>query len=315
MGISQHIESLLYRYQCVVVPSFGAFLTQNKSAFLQKESNTFFPPSRELSFNAQLQSNDGLLITHISQVEKMTYEEALKFVEEIAADWLKEIQDKGHLRLEGLGEFKLNSERNLRFKPIERNNFLTSSFGLSAVMANPISREIFKEEISALEEQVPFTITPERRNRYGLRPFYKYAAIVLLTISAGISGYSWYQSQNKAVAMAQIEAQKQVSARIQEATFFGAQPLELPSLVLEISRPEPEILSHHIIAGAFRIKENAERKIAELQERGYPASYVGQNSFGLHQVAYGSYADATEALEALKEVKRAHSEAWLLSDH
>jgi hypothetical protein len=313
MGISQHIESLLYRYQCVVVPTFGAFLTQNKSAFLQKESNTFFPPSRELSFNAQLQSNDGLLISHISQVEKMPYDEALKFVEGISADWLKEIREKGHLRLEGLGEFKLNSEGNIRFKPFDRNNFLTSSFGLGAVMANPISREVYKEEISALEERVPFSITPEKRNSFGLRPFLKYAAIVLLTVSVGVSGYSWYQNQNKIVALAQSEAQKQVSARIQEATFFDSEPLQLPSLVLEISRPEPEILSHHIIAGAFRVKENADRKIAELQELGYPASYVGENSFGLHQVAYGSYAEAQEALEALKQLKRSHSEAWLLS--
>ena len=314
MGITQHIESLLYRYQCVVVPSFGAFLTQNKPAFLQKESNTFFPPSRELSFNAQLQSNDGLLVTHVSQAEKMPYEEALKFVEEVAEDWLKEIREKGHLRLEALGEFKLNSEGNIRFKPSDRNNYLTSSFGLGAVMANPIIREVLKEDISKLEEHVPFTITPERQNTPGLRPFYKYAAILLLSVSAGLSGYSWYLSQNKIVALAQSEAQKQVSARIQEATFFGSEPLELPSLVLEISLPEPEVLSHHIIAGAFRIKENANRKIAELQQLGFNAAYVGENSFGLHQVAYSSFADAEEALEALKEVKRTYAEAWLLSE-
>ncbi|HQV36445.1 MAG TPA: SPOR domain-containing protein, partial [Flavobacterium sp.] len=61
MRIEQHISQLLYRYQCVTVPGFGAFLTENRSAQLVQDTNTFYPPKKVLSFNFHLKNNDGLL--------------------------------------------------------------------------------------------------------------------------------------------------------------------------------------------------------------------------------------------------------------
>lgn len=315
MGITQYIESLLYRYQCVVVPSFGAFLTQNKPAYLQKESNSFFPPSRELSFNAQLQTNDGLLVAHIAQSEKKSYEEVLKEVEELAKSWLLKLRHDGKLDLSPLGEFRLNPEGNIRFKPADRNNYLTSSFGLNSVLATPITREVLKQDVEALEERIPFSITPEHRTQGGIRPYFKYAAVILLALATGLSGYTWYRQQTEAEGLVRAEAQKQVSRHIQEATIFGAQPLELPSITLEIGLTAKKNDGiHHIIAGAFRIRENADKKIRQLRQQGFDAHYVGQNPFGLHQVAYASFTDPREALDSLHAIKRTVSaDAWLLS--
>lgn len=314
MGITQHIESLLYRYQCVVVPSFGAFLTQSKPAYLQKESNRFFPPSKELSFNAQLQSNDGLLVSHIAQAENKPYEEVLKRVEEQAKNWIRKLRQEGKLELSPLGEFRLNPEGNIRFRPADRNNYLTSSFGLSSVMANPITREVLKQEVEALEERIPFSISPGLRKQSGIRPYFKYAAVILLAVATGLSGYTWYRQQTEAEGMLRAEAQKQVSRYIQEATIFGAQPLELPSITLEIERTKKSDGIHHIIAGAFRIRENADKKIRQLRQQGFEAHYVGQNPYGLHQVAYASYSDPRQALDILHKIKRTISaDAWLLS--
>lgn len=46
MGLEHYIKDLLYRYNCVVIPGFGAFLTQEKSATIQESTNTFFPPTK-----------------------------------------------------------------------------------------------------------------------------------------------------------------------------------------------------------------------------------------------------------------------------
>lgn len=315
MGTAQTIESLLYRYQCVVVPSFGAFLTQNKPAYLQKESNSFFPPSRELSFNAQLQTNDGLLVAHIAQSEKKSYDEALKEVQEQAKSWLHQLRKDGKLDLSPLGEFRLNPEGNIRFRPADRTNYLTSSFGMSAVLASPVTREVLKEEVEALEERIPFSITPEHREQAGIRPYFKYAAVILLALATGLSGYTLYRQQTQAEGLVRAEAQKQVSRHIQEATIFGAQPLELPSITLEIGlNDKKDDGMHFIIAGAFRIRENADKKIRQLRQEGFDAHYVGQNPFGLHQVAYASFSDPRQALDSLHKIRKNVSEdAWLLS--
>lgn len=313
MGIENHISSLLYRYQCVVMPSFGAFLTQIKPAFLQKDSNSFFPPRKQLSFNAQLNSNDGLLASHIAEIEQLSYDEALAAIEEQAKEWMKKLRGEGKLELADLGTFKLNREGKMLFTPEEKINYLTAAFGLSPVMASPVSREIMKEEVEALESEIPFIITPEKRETAGIRPLLKYAAVVFLSVAAGISGYMFYQQKGYSDALVRANAQEEVSRNIQEATFFKSHPVELPSISLEITQKQHG--NHHIIAGAFRFRENADKKIAQLKARGYNARYLGANAYGLHQVTYGSYADPAEALQKLREIKRTESpDAWLLSE-
>ena len=77
MMIANYIYDLLYRYECVIVPEFGAFLTQKHSAFIDKSSNIMLAPRKEISFNEQLKQNDGLLANHIQLIDKCSYEEAI----------------------------------------------------------------------------------------------------------------------------------------------------------------------------------------------------------------------------------------------
>ncbi|MBP6425885.1 MAG: SPOR domain-containing protein, partial [Flavobacterium sp.] len=77
MKIENYIAQLLYRYQCVTVPGFGAFLTEIQSAQLVESSHSFFPPKKLISFNSYLKNNDGLLANHIAQTEKTSYEYAV----------------------------------------------------------------------------------------------------------------------------------------------------------------------------------------------------------------------------------------------
>lgn len=317
MQLEGHIADLLYRYQCVVVPGFGAFLSQIKSASLQRESNTFYPPFKELSFNARLDTNDGLLVSHIARAEGESFESTLEKVAAASRRW-KEILNSGKpLELSGLGVLRLNSEKRMVFEPDNRTNYLMSSYGLAPVIGNPVVREVLKEEVTQLEERIPFSITPEARSKNGLRPMLKYAAVIFLALATGLSSYSLYERQLTTTAVAHEEAQKEVSRKIQEATFFNADPVELPSVSLEVTKkPQPQSVEaiHHVIAGAYRFRDNADKRIRELTRKGYPAHYLGQNKFGLHHVAFASYSDPREALESLKEIRITESaDAWLLS--
>ena len=312
MQLEVHIANLLYRYQCVVVPGFGAFLSQIKSASLQRDSNTFYPPFKELSFNARLSTNDGLLVSHIAQSDGDSYEKTLERVITQSQQWKETLESGEPLKLSSLGTFRLNREGKMVFEPDTRTNYLMSSYGLSPVIGNPVVREVLKEEVAELEERIPFTITPEARNKKGLRPVLKYAAVVLLAFATGLSSYSIYERQLTATAVAHEEAQKEVSRQIQEATFFNTDPVELPSVSLEITQKTEAI--HHVIGGAYRFRDNADKRIRELIRKGYPAHYLGQNDYGLHHVAFASFSNPEEALDNLKEIRRLESpDAWLLS--
>ena len=78
MRLETYISDLLYRYECVTIPKFGAFLTEPVSAKVNDATNTFYPPKKMISFNEHLQNNDGLLATYIADIEKVPYETAVK---------------------------------------------------------------------------------------------------------------------------------------------------------------------------------------------------------------------------------------------
>ena len=80
MQLSHYISDLLYRYECVTLPNFGAFLSHPIPARIKGISN-FYPPQKQLSFNVQLKSNDGLLASYISDVENISFEVATSKIE------------------------------------------------------------------------------------------------------------------------------------------------------------------------------------------------------------------------------------------
>ncbi len=314
MVLEHYISELLYRYNCVMVPELGAFLTQMKSAIIHEHTHTFYPPSKVISFNEKVLTNDGLLVSYMADAEKTSYEEMLKQVAEIVGHWKKRLQKGEHLILTNIGELWLSTDHKIQFQPHYQVNYLSSSFGLSSFVSAPVTREVLKEEVVAMEEVIPFTITPEKREAYSLRPYLKYAAVALLALSTGLTGFRFYNETINKQQLVEQQVTEQVSKRIQEATFFDMEPLELPSISLSTKTKKKNVRTHHIVAGAFRIKKNADRKIRLLKRQGFNAEYIGINPYGLHQVAYDSYTDVDEALNALRTIKRTQStDAWMLS--
>ncbi len=317
MVLEHYIKDLLYRYNCVVIPGFGAFLAQKQSARLQEDSNTFYAPSKLISFNEQLSSNDGLLISYIAELKKVPYEKTLIEVENVAKTWKDNLLKGEKLNLEDIGVLSLSVEEKIQFEPFDNENYLTSSFGFTTFSSTPVTREVLKEEVEILEERIPFIITPEKRKESSFRSYYKYAAIALLALSTGLTGFKFYENNKEKNQLVQQEAQEEVSKYIQKATFFDAVPMELPTINLDVitkaNKKENQSL-HHIVAGAFRFKKNADRKIRQLKRLGYHADYIGTNKHGLHMVTYDRYEDVDQALSALRKIKRVQSkDAWLLS--
>jgi len=322
MVLEHYISDLLYRYNCVVVPGFGAFLTQKNSAKINVVTNTFSAPNKSIVFNRQLISNDGLLVSYVSNAEKVSYEAALVEIENRVKIWQDVLVQENSLHLNNIGSLTKNSEDKILFQPANEPNYLTSSFGLSNFNCIPVIREELKKEVVEIEEKIPFVISPERRDRKGFRPYLKYAAILMLAFSTGVTGYRVYQQQSANEQVARQDAQGFVNKQIQEATFFDLSPLELPTVTVAATTTSSARANikegterHYIVAGAFRIKGNAERKIEQLKSIGFNASYYGTNAYGLHMVTFNSYSNAKDALKALREIKRTQSkDAWLLSE-
>ncbi len=317
MRLELYISDLLYRYECVTIPEFGAFLTQRKGAQVHHTTNAFYPPTKELSFNAQLNSNDGLLVKYIADVTKEEYETTLQKVQSEVAVWKKRLDNSEIISLENVGDLFLNMEGKMQFEPSYQLNYLTSSFGLSSFVSSEIERIV--EEVTV--EKTPFVIQEEvaetiplpivaetRRKRFP----WTYAAAAAIILSAGFFGFNEYSKtqQEKQQVVEHEKAKKSIDKYIQQATFFNTNPVELPSITLQVAK---EVQNYHVVAGAFRIEQNAHEKVSQLQSQGFDAELLGQNRYGLHQVSYASYSTRAEAITALATIKRTTApEAWLL---
>lgn len=307
MQLATYINDLLYRYECVIIPGFGALLTQYHSAQIDSVTNTFYPPGKTLSFNRQLQTNDGLLANYVASVEKCSYESALQKIRNFTGRLSLQLSEGNTISLINIGDFNLNEENSVQFVPSKKQNFNTAAFGLTSFISPKINREVYKENIEALEEKVPVLFTPERRFA---KPYLKYAAIALIAISiTGLGGLKLYEGQvQKYNFVEKQRANILVENQIEEATFIIENPL--PTLNFTLSKQSGK---YHIIAGAFRIKSNVDRKIQQLFKKGYDANMIGINKYGLHQVAYSSYETRLEAIQALRIIKRTDNpDAWLL---
>src|SRR5690606_36260593 len=150
MTTANYISDLLYRYECVIVPNFGGFVTNEISAKVNHFTHTFYPPTNQLTFNSHLQNNDGLLANYVATARKISYSEAMKVIEKDVAEW-KLLLNVEVLELENIGSFKLNKERKLIFEPKNSLNYLTTSFGLDSFVSPAIKRVVYKEKIKQLE--------------------------------------------------------------------------------------------------------------------------------------------------------------------
>ncbi|WDF59742.1 SPOR domain-containing protein [Flavobacterium sp. KACC 22758] len=318
MKIETYIAQLLYRYQCVTVPGFGAFLTEIQSAQLNESTNSFFPPKKTVFFNSRLKNNDGLLANHVAQAENISYGAAVNGIAYEVQNWRQTLEENGVISLKNIGDLRLNSESNIIFTPNEQINYLATSFGLSPFVSPLVKKEIFEKTIEQISEKEPISLYENEEVRSS-RPFLRYAAIFVLGLGiTGSIGYPLYQNQIAAQTLVvEGNVQKKVQNKIQEATFVIQNPLPAVTLVDSAKVETAEkLMPYHIMAGAFRSEANARKAYNQLIKDGYSARMLGENKHGLFPVLYGSYATMAEAEKAQKEIQKGENpDAWILVEN
>ena len=287
MKFDKHIRDLLYRYDCIILPNLGAFVTRNVSSNIDETNSLITPPQKIISFNSSINENDGLLANHISVVENISHKQAAKKVEKKILSYKKILNNKKFLKIKDVGELSLNDGKYL-FSPSNKINFLSSSFGLTEFSTSQISRKKSQASNSYLQ----------------------YAAILIIALFIGSGIATNYF--NEIDAHNQISynlAEKEIGNKIQKATFIIDNPLPVIKLKLE-----KQYGDFHIVAGSFRFNENSYTKLNQLKSLGYlDARKIGKNNYGLHQVAYASYNTRAEAKVALNKIREDHNiNAWLL---
>jgi cell division protein FtsN len=69
---------------------------------------------------------------------------------------------------------------------------------------------------------------------------------------------------------------------------------------------------YFIIAGAFRISQNAQNLMLNLRSKGYDSSRLDLNEKGLNPVAFNSFVNRNDAVTELRKIQqKENKDAWI----
>ena len=146
MTLTNYINDLLYRYDCVIVPDFGGFVTNAISAKVNHFSHTFYPPTKQITFNALLKNNDGLLANYIASLENISFEQATNSIAKVVENWQVQLQTESVV-VGKVGTLSLNNEQQIIFEPNRSSNYLTETFGMTAVNSPAVKRLEYQKQV------------------------------------------------------------------------------------------------------------------------------------------------------------------------
>jgi hypothetical protein len=421
MRITRHIVSLLFDYECVVIPGFGGFITKEHRAEIHPVKHQFKPPYKEVVFNPQLRSNDGLLLNSISLAEKISHQYAGHLLERFVLKCQRDLDNGKRIVIPELGLLYYDKRKQIVFEPDQSQNFLSSSFGLAGFVSPSIQREGFQEKlgnafIERRREKQIITAAPDRSaapKQHGKalpnkrkrllkkastlkfafkRPLFMVGIILLFIFTAfailnqqfltryynsyaGLVPF-FYSSPNEYL-IRNLEAipiekflrtnnqpetphSKQIESSGKDVpipaqlnvkpddlgeqkavndfsstdkinydlpTETGPMPAEdagnsernqkpqAASEAQELSENirQNQLSGYHIVAGAFREKDNADKLLAQLLNKGYNAQFSGRTNSGLWRVSFEVLSSRSQAIERLAVIKSSENpQAWLL---
>ena len=298
MQLSLYISDLLFEHDCVTVPGFGSFLANYKSAHYDLSQEKFSPPFKQISFNSQIKDNDGTLAKYVSKKLEITFDEAVKEIHQTVLSWSIKVKTETII-LKNLGEIYFSSDDKMVFVPDNSVNHLKDSFGLSPIFVRQI-KDKSPSNVVSLEKKKP------------VKSFYKTAAVwTLLIIGLGAALYINQRNNfiEKQIALEE-EYRNQTIEEVQKAVFnFG----ELPPLTINVKVKKKK---YYIIAGAFRINQNAKNLVSNLKRKGYDATILGLNDKGLSPVSFSSFTNRKKAVVQLRIIqKKENKDAWIFESY
>ncbi|MAO71430.1 MAG: hypothetical protein CMD02_02840 [Flavobacteriales bacterium] len=307
--ISKYISELLFLHDCVIIPQFGGFIGNNKSAILNETTGIISPPSKEILFNPNLKTNDGLLINHISNSEGISNIEARDLVINYVSlinDKLKKIRT---FRIKNVGLLSLGTDDNILFLQDSFTNYNLESFGLNSQKTKKVNHIEKKIEV----------ITAPISTKKGRAKIWRAAAILLPII--GLSLVSITQEEKIEKVYANMSSFKlfSISEKIPILEKNKEEIFEITITTEETKNTSvaehPKIIEKkfYLVAGAFNNERNANNLMNKLQSENFNSEIIGTNKNGLIRVSYDSFISKEEALIALEKLKLKNKSSWILS--
>jgi hypothetical protein len=312
----------------VIIPDFGGFVANYESAFIDSRTNHMFAPKKSIVFNRSLKNNDGLLVNEIAVGEGLTFKQAKKELDKYVLNLNESLSLHKKVFIDEVGTLLLTSEDKVLFVQSNSRNHLLDSYGFTTIQYPAIQRTSVKERF---EEKIKHIDKAHLASNK--KPWLKAVAVLiplLMVSTLGISNKDKLHSVYANLSPFGSSSSSTVVESVETtSTHLSSFKVESPTnnivgAVLSFYEAknnmttvvENEAPKHFIIAGAFSSERNANKMISKLQKSNFTSSkIVGKSKSGLYRVSYNGFVNSSDAILALREIKKTNPSAWLLSTH
>jgi nucleoid DNA-binding protein len=290
LDITAYIRELLFGHDCVIVPGFGGFIGNYTPARIDKSSNTFFPPVKQISFNRNLNHNDGLLVGRISESAKMNYADARNLVEEFVNDIRKKLSGGEKVVFENIGNFINNHEGNVQFEPDREANYHLDSYGLTSFQVTPLEGYDVRKKVLKYKDKEPVKQASRRKILWRAAVVLPLlTALVVVSLTTDILKTKVQRTSMNPLANIEFENNKQAV-------------MVLPAAAVE------EV--YCLIAGSFKSEKNAAVLLKKLESEGYkPELMNGPNGF--YRVSVMKCSSITVASDTKDSIVKDYPGTWV----
>lgn len=227
-----HIEYLLTRHDCVILPGLGALIVNETEASIDSARSLIAPRSRFISFNANVVTDDGLLTHSLARREHLTFEEAHRMLSSIIARMRTDLEVEGEVSLGMTGRLLMNSEGLIRFEP-RISSFTLQPLALLSVheaeqadaeaeqdgLQDGMSEDLATDEVSAADDKDYYVIRIPRRAVHAAAMF-----ITILTVAVSLLIPINHDQQQKASVIPIPSPREYVAPATQPADTVISQP-------------------------------------------------------------------------------------------
>lgn len=316
MDIGKVIADLLYKYDTIVLPGFGGLTLTSEGVRTDAVKSSLQPPKKAVSFNPNLQINDGLLINQLRQCYQLPPETAEALTHKLINDLKETLQRGEKYTLTDIGSFYANGEQ-IQFAPAD-TNFDVRSYGLPEVEAPTITRI---DEKIAFERVAEKTVKQARTSAVAKSFSMGWMVAAASVVVVALLLYTFRDNlfQEQATLRDDIGDRTPVNQRPgNEGTASETalvQPLdEDEPTIIDEPTPSPNQQVKKVVVGAFSERKNAEKLAKQIQLAGYTPFSEMRNNKRYVGVSY-SYNRPSEFERAFADIKRKFSKsAWVLED-
>jgi len=324
VDITAFIRELLFGHDCVIIPGFGGFIGNYTPARINKSTGTFYPPVKQISFNRNLNHNDGLLIGRVSLSGKINYGDARSLVEDFVTGVRKRLEKGEKVVFDNIGSFLNNNEGNLQFEPDQSVNYHLDSYGLEPFHCLPLEGYDVRKRIIRHLDKDPLRQTSIRKivlRAAVIVPLL--ALIVAVSLKTNLFSSKAETLNLNPLVTAEFENNKKAvdegnvidSSLIKEGSGISKKEVSdtsVPATVVpEVIKPVvAESNGYFVITGSFKSKENADTQVNMLKEEGFSPEIVTMDN-GFYRVCAMMCNDVSTAVSKKDSISKKFPGTWI----